>query len=234
MLEKNNKGTIRVKTKKSALRKMSRDTARGEQLREKVYDAVVKTLLKRRSGEFTLDEIATQIGATKGIIYYYFKSKGDMLYQLNNYFFDFVSEALNPATIPPDLNAQQKLETLLRNYILVSCKHWQLANVLWSDMALREMSSGQARGTIKRRRDLIHHIADLIAEMIQVKLIEPVDPKVASLMVFGSMVYVSTWYKQGGKLSPEEVADYTVKMVFKGLLNDNRCQTTQPTSDKVV
>jgi len=64
---------------------MSRGTVRGEQLREKVYNAVVKTILKRCSEEFTLDEIATQIGATKGIIYY-FKSKGDMLYQLNNYF----------------------------------------------------------------------------------------------------------------------------------------------------
>ena len=69
MAEKYDKETIHVKTKKPALRKMSRDTARGEQLWEKVYNAVVKTLLKRRSGEFTLDEIAIEIGATKGIIY---------------------------------------------------------------------------------------------------------------------------------------------------------------------
>jgi len=199
---------------------MSRDTARGEQLREKVYDAVVKTLLKRRSGEFTLDEIATQIGATKGIIYYYFKSKGDMLYQLNNYFFDFIFEAINPSVVNPDLNARQKLEVLLRNYVLASCQHWRLANVLWSDMALREMSSSQARNIIKRRRDLIHHIADQIDEMIQVKLIQPVDTKVASLMVFGAMVYVSTWYKKGGKLCPQEVADYALKMVFEGLLKN--------------
>jgi AcrR family transcriptional regulator len=222
MAEKKDKGTIHVKTQKPAVRKLSRDTAKGEQLREKVYKAVVKTLLKRRSGEFTLDEIATQIGATKGIIYYYFKSKGDMLYQLNNYFFDFIFEAINPAVVNPDLNARQKLEFLLRNYILVACKHWQLASVLWSDMALREMTSGQASGIIKRRRDLIHHIADQIDEMIQVKLIQPVDTKVASLMVFGAMVYVSTWYKKGGTFRPQEVADYTVKMVFEGLLNNNQ------------
>lgn len=212
---KSNKGT----GSKEVVRKMSKDPAKGERLRHKVYDAVVKTLLQRRSGSFTLDEIATKIGGSKGIIYYYFKSKGDLLYKLNNYYWDFIEESLNSFANDPDLDAREKLTRLIRGYVLVSCEHWQLSRALWSDIALGEVSAGQARSITRTRRNYIRYIAGLVEEITKKEDLEKVNPKVAALMIFGLAVYVSTWYKKSGSLSPEDVANYAVKMTFHGILS---------------
>jgi len=201
------------------LRKMSKDEVRGEQLREKIYNAVVKTLLKRRSGSFTLDEIATQIGGSKGIIYYYFKSKGDIMYKINLYFWGFIQESFNVFANDPDLTAREKLTRLIREYVLVACKHWQLSSVLWSDISLGEVTTGQARIVTRRRREYIRYISGLVEEIVKEERLEQVNPKVAALMIFGLVVYVPTWYKKGGSLSPEDVADYAVKMTFQGMIS---------------
>ena len=213
------KGDLPAKT---AMRKMSKDPAKGEQLRQKVYDAVVKTLLKRRSGSFTLDEIAAQIGGSKGIIYYYFKSKGDLLYKLNLYFWGFIEDSLNSFVDNPNLSPRTKLTTLISNYVIASCEHWQLSSVLWSDIALGEVTIGQARSITRTRRDYIRYIASLIEEIIKEEQLEKVNSKVAALMIFGLIVYVSTWYKKGGSLSAEDVADYAVKMTFQGIISKKR------------
>jgi AcrR family transcriptional regulator len=211
---RNNSRTI-----KNNVRKMSKDPARSGQLRHKVYDAVVKTLHKRRSGSFTLDEIAAKIGGSKGIIYYYFKSKGDLLYKLNLYFWSFVQASFNSFANNIGLTAREKLVALIRNYVIVSCEHWQLSNVLWSDIALGEGTPGQARAITRSRRSYIRFIAGLVEEIIREEKLEKVNPKVAALMIFGLVVYVPTWYKGDGILSPEDVADYAVKMTFEGILS---------------
>jgi AcrR family transcriptional regulator len=213
------KGIVPVK---AAMRKMSKDPTKGEALRQKVYDAVVKTLLKRRSGSFTLDEIAAQIGGSKGIIYYYFKTKGDLLYKLNLYFWGFIQESVPAFADNPKLTAREKLEALIRSYIAVSCEHWQLSRILWNDIALGEVTAGHARAITKSRRDYIRYIAILLEEIVKEERLERVDPKVAALMVFGMIVYISTWYKNGGRLSSKEVADYAVKMAFRGIISNKQ------------
>jgi len=215
----NNQSPVKLPLPRHKPRKMSRDSAKSEQLREKVYDAVVKTLIKRRSGSFTLDEVAAKIGGSKGIIYYYFKSKGDLLYKLNKYFFDFIEESANVAAQDPKLNYRQKLVALIRNYIITACEHWQLSSVLWKDIALAEVSAGQARVVTRRRREYINYIAWLVQNIVKEEKLDPVDPKVAALMIFGIIVYVPTWYKKGGRLAPEDVANYAVKLVFQGILS---------------
>ena len=198
---------------------MSKDPAKGEHLRRKVYDAVVKTLLKRRSGNFTLDEIAAQIGGSKGIIYYYFKSKGDLLYKLNLYFWDFIEEEFNVFSNDPRLSAREKLTRLIRGYVRIACEHWQLSSVLWSDIALGEVSAGQARAITRSRREYIRYITGLVDEIIRVEKLEKLNARVVALMIFGLIVYVPTWYKKGGSMSPEDVADYAVKMTYQGILS---------------
>jgi AcrR family transcriptional regulator len=210
------KGDVPAKT---IIRKMSKDPNKGELLRQKVYDAVVKTLLKRRSGSFTLDEIAAQIGGSKGIIYYYFKSKGDLLYKINLYFWAFIQESTNSFVNNPQLSAREKLVALISNYVTVSCEHWQLSSVLWNDIALGEVTTGQARTITRSRRDYIRYISGLVEEIVKEEKLEKVHSKVAALMIFGLIVYVSTWYKKGGSLSPKEVADHAVKMTFQGILS---------------
>jgi TetR/AcrR family transcriptional regulator, cholesterol catabolism regulator len=202
-------------------RKMSKDPSKGEKLRCKVYDAVVKTLLKKRSGAFTLDEIAAQIGGSKGTIYYYFKSKGDVLFKLNLYFWGFIQESVISFIDNPGLTAREKLTMLIRNYITVSCEHWQLSCALWNDVALREVSAVQAGSINKGRKEYIRYITRLVKETIKEEKLEPVNPTVAALMIFSQIVYVSTWYKKGGDLSAEEIADYAVNMTFRGILSKN-------------
>lgn len=215
---------LEKKVKYSLKQGSLRNKLKEERSKQKIYNAVVKTLYNRRSSSFSLDEIALKIGSTKGLIYYYFKSKGDLLYKLNNYFFDFIKESVDPYVINTKLNSREKLLSIIKSYILTSCEHWKLSSVLWNDFALGLVTSGQARAVTRRRRQYINYISALINDTMQEENIDQVDPKVTALMIFGMISYISTWYKKNGRLSPEEIANHALKLISQGILENLSCK----------
>jgi len=205
------------KAKKTLLRRMSKNPEKAEKLREKVYEAVARVLMKHRSGTFTLDEVAAEIGVTKGVIYYYFHSRGEMLYQLNKYIFKMMHEDSDPIWGDNNLKPRQKLEAVVRSYMHVNVKHWQVARVLWSDMGLREGSQHQAGVINRERREFRRRIAGVVKDIVTGEECDPVDEHIAAWFIYGILVFSSVWFRTGGEMTEEQVCDFVTKLIFEGL-----------------
>jgi AcrR family transcriptional regulator len=206
-----------AKAKKTLLRRMSKNPEKAEKLREKVYEAVARVLMKHRSGTFTLDEVAAEIGVTKGVIYYYFHSRGEMLYQLNKYIFKMMHEDSDPIWGDNNLKPRQKLEAVVRSYMHVNVKHWQVARVLWSDMGLREGSQHQAGVINRERREFRRRIAGVVKDIVTAERCDPVDEHIAAWFIYGILVFSSVWFRTGGEMTEEQVCDFVTKLIFEGL-----------------
>jgi AcrR family transcriptional regulator len=199
-------------------RKMSKNPARAEQYREQLYEGVAQVLLKRRKGTFTLDEVAAEIGVSKGVIYYYFESKGELIYRLNKYMFDLIRDAVTPIYNDASLSPRQKLYAMIKSYMDIVIKRWKVSRLLWSDMSLRETSAPHA-GVINRERKAYRKlIARIVREIIIAEHLEPVDEHIAAWFIYGNLSFASMWFRPGRELTQEEISYYIIRLITGGLL----------------
>jgi TetR/AcrR family transcriptional regulator, cholesterol catabolism regulator len=200
-------------------RKMSKNSVKAGLYREQLFEAVAQVLLKHRKATFTLDEVAMEIGVSKGVIYYYFQSKGEMIYRLNKYMFDLIRKALTPIYNDPALTPRCKLEKLISAYIGVVVTRWKISRLLWSDMALRETSAHQA-GVINRERKALRvMLTRVLKDIVITERLEPIDEHLAAWLIYGILSFVPMWFRPGRGASEEEISEYVAKLVSGGFLN---------------
>ena len=221
MTKKENKqkdGEIGDPADSTSVRKMSKNSVKAKEHREQLYEAVAQVLLKHRKATFTLDEVASEIGVSKGVIYYYFHSKGELIYRLNKYMLGLIREALEPIYNDPSLPPRRKLDAVIRSYINVVVSRWKISRLLWSDMALRETSAHHA-GVINRERKAYRNmLMKLLQEIIITERLDPIDEHIAAWLIYGILSFSPMWFHPGGQITEAEISDYIMKLVSGGFL----------------
>ena len=200
----------------SAPRRMSRNRVRSKERRQKVFESIARLLVERRRGTMTLDDIAAGIGGTKGTIYYFFKSKGDMLYQMNMYGFELLEEAINPILQDNCLSPKKRLEQVIRLHTLIACRHWQLWRAMINEVTVRETSPGGIRVLARKGIAYENTIKGLIEEIVLTEGWQQVDTALVARFIIGVINSIARWYKEGGEYTAEDMADYAVQCVFAG------------------
>lgn len=151
----------------------------------------------------SLDMIAEQLGMHKATLYHYIKSKDEVLYQCLVRSFahlDQVIETLQDRTVP----VLERLRTFAINLSQAQNNDFGRCMVLMGARPLEIMTSSGIR-QFQRRLDTT--VRDLVTEGIASGEIKPCNPGLVSAMLFGTLNWVPHWFKEGGKLSLEEVVD---------------------------
>lgn len=200
-------------------RRMSKDPLKGQRQRERTFEAIAKVMSREDSGTLTMESIASRMGSTTGTLYYYFKSKGEMLYHLYMYSYELVEQAIYPIMEQEDIAPRQRLEGMIRGQMMVICDHWRLWRSLWSDTQLREVPPEFKRLIVRRRNRYLKKLTCLIEETATAEGWDCIEGRVAARTVAGIMNSISMWYKKSGHLPAEEVANFAVKCVFGGVFN---------------
>ncbi|MGD0855224.1 MAG: TetR/AcrR family transcriptional regulator [Dehalococcoidia bacterium] len=199
-------------------RKMSKNSVKAAEHREQLYEAVAQVLLKQRKATFTLDEVASEIGVSKGVVYYYFHSKGELIYRLNKYMFGLIRHALEPISNDASLSPRRKLEALIKSYVNVTVNHWKISRLLWSDMALRETSAHHA-GVINRERKAYRNLLMKVLKDITIaERLDPIDEHIAAWLIYGILSFSPMWFHPGGAITEEEMINYIIKLITEGFL----------------
>ena len=197
----------------SAPRRMSKDLRRNREQRQRIFEAIAKVMAKDGSGAVTMDSIASKMGGSKGTIYYYFKSKGDMLYQMQMYAYDLVQEAVYPILDDRSIPPRQRLERVVYTHMLVACENWRLWRAMWMDMAIPQEL---ARVLSRRRKRYEGKMTELVEQVLAAEGWSCIEPRAVSRVIIGLLDSISRWYRKGGHLSSEEVAALATRCVFDG------------------
>lgn len=200
-------------------RKMSNNPIASALQHEEVFEAIARVMVERGSGIMTLDEIASKIGATKGKLYYYFRTKDEMLYRMQMHVYKLIMQSVLPIlNDKSSISPRERLGKSIGAHILVVCTHLQQARAIWMDLDLRETPE-ELRKVMSRTRKLFEsRIRKLIEDIISSEDLEPLDAKIVMLMMFGLIGSVSLWYRKDGYFTPEQMSDYIVGCVLDGLL----------------
>ncbi|MDQ0799949.1 TetR/AcrR family transcriptional regulator [Arthrobacter sp. SLBN-112] len=157
--------------------------------------------------------LAENLGISKSAIYHHVPSKGDLL----KLALDHALGGLEAILERPEATsgaADARLEFVLRQTVAVLVERLPFVTLL---LRLRGNTDIE-RDALERRRAFDHKVAGLIsAARDEGSLRADIDPRTVSRLLFGMINSIVEWYKPGGPLSPQRLADDVITMAFDGL-----------------
>lgn len=159
-----------------------------------------------------MGDIARELGVSKAALYYYVKSKEDIIVQCEAAALDLAMEGIRLAeglSEPDDV----KLYVALRHFIEGMTDRLDGCVVLTEGM----LSPGPYRDLVRRRDDYERRLRKLVEAGVASGAFAPCDPKMVVLAMLGAMNWIPRWYSPDGERNPKEIGETFARYLVRGL-----------------
>lgn len=186
-----------------------------------VLAVAVQAFNERGYDATSMGELAERLGTSKSAIYYHVSGKQELLrLALERALGNLEALLQEPSEEPdgqPDAaapTALDRLERVLRGAVRVLVEELPFVTLL---LRLRGNTDVE-REALARRREFDHAVARLVEEAVaDGALRSDVDARTATRLLFGMVNSLVEWYRPGGGLTADQLADAVVAMAFEGL-----------------
>lgn len=185
---------------------------------QEIYLLAAQLFVEKGVGSTSLSDIAKALNITKAGLYYYFESKQDLLYRIVELGLDNVKdEVLDPARAISD--AEKRLKFIILNHARLAAEGNHAVIIVSHEMD--QLSFTQREAILRRRREYFEFVRDTLVELQNDGKLHDIDLTTATFTLFGMILWLSRWYRPGGKLSVEKVCADVCEMALKGLLRSS-------------
>jgi AcrR family transcriptional regulator len=158
----------------------------------------------------TIDAIADKLQVTKPFIYSYYKSKGEILYDIAKLGITLSLEALERClAIPGSSWDQLKLVVDEVTRIIVQNQEY----IVVYQREEKNLEPEQARAIREQRSAFDHRLAEVLASGDAVGEFRVPDPALTATTIGGMMSWVALWYQPGGHWSEAEIITHIIRSV---------------------
>lgn len=188
---------------------------RAEGRRRDILLAAARVFAQQGYLNATLDDVATQMGVTKGVIYYYFRSKEEIYTEIRATAIREAIERLK-AIVARDEPPEQTLRAAIRDlttHIFDDLDRY--ANLLRAGEPLSEESRTLVRSLQRRFERLLRGI---IESGIRTGAFIDHDPAVVTFTILRAALGVAAWYSPQGRLPSEAIVEQVTDQVVRGVL----------------
>ncbi|MGO8919693.1 MAG: TetR/AcrR family transcriptional regulator [Stellaceae bacterium] len=169
-----------------------------------VLRAAAKLFSERGYAATTIDAITDELSASKRAIYDHFAGKTEILVEICEQAVRFsVDLAERVAREPGDPVA--KLRLLARDFTGIVIENQDYIAISSREMKFLPEDSHRRILRMQERFDRI--LAAILAEGVARGCFELRDPAMTALAISGMIIWVHRWYRAGGRLSRQEIAD---------------------------
>jgi len=160
-----------------------------------------------------VDEIARALHMTKGNLYYYFKSKEEILYFCHDYSLDILLDLLRRTEAEggaPD----QRLRALIEAFVHMIIDELQGTALT---MDLQALSPRLLRRVIAKRDRFDRGIRRVLQEGMKTGAFAPGDPKLLTFAILGAVNWITRWFDPRGPARSDEIARTFADYLVAGL-----------------
>lgn len=206
-----------VKKKESVSEVPDRPDGRSSRQRRRRREIVrVAAILFDEQGyhQTSMEDIAEAVGIRKPSLYYYFKSKDELLFWIHEEFVDWLLER-HDARLKLPLTATQLVHEMIADILELMETHRGHVRVFFEHY--RELAD-EHKAKIKRKRDRYHAmVEEFVRRGIETGEFRPVDARLTTLAIFGAANWAYQWYLSDGRLRPREIAYVFSDLLLNGL-----------------
>src|SRR6185312_10045880 len=192
-------------TKKTTRSNRSKETQRVRLSQKAIVAAAADLFARNGFGATSLDDIAYQLGATKGALYYHIKNKEDILRHIYLMVLTASEEPLAEiaaAALPP----AEKLSRAIIHHVTVAANRSPAMTVFYREHP--HLSGPFAREIVVRKKVYERYFEQIIEEGQAAGVFTgAIDAKIAAFGLLGMCNWLSQWYRPGGPYTHQQIAD---------------------------
>ncbi|MCW2794580.1 TetR/AcrR family transcriptional regulator [Nocardioides sp.] len=163
----------------------------------------------------SMGDLARELGLTKSAIYHHVPSKEHLLAAALDEALDGLTEAIEAAVdAAPGTSAAARLRTAVQQSVAILVEHLPAVTLL-----LRVHGNSELElAALKRRRALDDKLAELVqAAVDEGALRADIAPDLISRLLFGMVNSLTEWYRPGGPVDANVLAESIATLAFDGL-----------------
>jgi len=182
--------------------------------REFIIERALQLYAERGFLGASVADLASACKTSKSLIYHYFPSKEDILFEAMDSHIKTLSNAAS-GIAAMDATAAEKLRALthafMHLYVGAAARHKVLINELFHlPPARRDVIVG-------RQRRLIQLVADLVGEIQPQLKSRPELLRPAAMLFYGMLNWTNTWFDPKGPATVDDISDLIGDVILGGL-----------------
>jgi TetR/AcrR family transcriptional regulator, cholesterol catabolism regulator len=196
----------------------TRRTYKGtEQRRERLLDTVAALIAKKGYEAASMRDVSEALGVSPAGLYYHFKSKEDLLYQIQFRTFEALLKGQEAVAAVPG-TAEERFRRLMHGHLAFFLRHPNELKVCTYEM---ESLRGELFDTVEDlRRTYYRLFSAVVAELMGDRIPQAskaARSRHASLFVFGMLNWIFMWYDAARHGTVEQIGDEMIDLALNGL-----------------
>lgn len=188
-----------------------RGGTRRELVENEMYDHAIRLFAERGFAGTSLQDIADAMGVTRPALYYYVRSKDELLAKLASDVAGGSAAETAEIAARPELDAVGKLRTIARLCVVRLARQPDRFRLLIRSES--ELPPELAESYDANRRAVLKTVAAVVEQGIVAGQLRPVDARVAALAILGMCNWVAWWFRPG-RDDVDAVADQLADMAL--------------------
>lgn len=190
-------------------------TTRKQLMENEVLEHATRLFAERGFNGTSLQDVATSMGLKRPALYYYFKSKEELLDRLIDRAVTEPASSLRAIAAQVDLDPAERLQAIARGIATFTLTNTDLFLLLVKSES--ELSPPTRKRFDESRREATEIVTAVIEEGIATGAFRTVDARIAAFTVYGIANWAAWWYRPDGHDSMESVADQLADIAVAGL-----------------
>lgn len=184
-------------------------------VQEEILAAAAKLFAERGYRAVTIDDIGSSLDYTKSVVYYYFTSKNEILWQIFQRIYDSYFAGITEIrarNLPP----AEAMAAIIRRHALNVMEKREWTAIYFREES--ELTDQQRREIAKKKRQYDAMIEDVYEAGMQAGAFRRMPVHIAVSCLLGMCNWLYVWYKEQGAYSAEQIADYCTGLLANGYI----------------
>ncbi|NWG24975.1 MAG: TetR/AcrR family transcriptional regulator [Pseudorhodoplanes sp.] len=182
--------------------------------REAVLRVAARAFNEQGFHRTSLDDVAERLNVSKPTIYYYVKSKDDILFECVRIGLERIESASRAEHLSGGTGLD-RLIALWTEYARIVTEDFGRCLILVGEDPLPAATRRELRA-MKAKID--HRFRSVVEEGIADKSIRPCDPKLVAFAGAGALSWIARWYDPAGPLDVDTIVQQTVNLLVHGIV----------------
>jgi len=181
---------------------------------DRLLEAATRLFKEKGYHNASMQELAEAVGMQKGSLYYYIKSKDELLRRLMERATSFMSAQIDEI-YASDLPPTEKLRWALENHAVTMMDHLDLVSVYLHEY--RNLPPERMAEAMAVRKHYEQVLMQIVQDGVAAGEFRPVNVKMAVFGMLGMLNWTHQWFSPGGPLSSNEIASTLAGLAMHGL-----------------